>query len=89
MEEDQIEEKEKEIVKESRSHVKFEDIFSYIAFKRYPNDTKDRGLRANIRRACKNYNVIEGALYHKRKRRILYSGERMKLYNKLTLYCLP
>ena len=48
-------------------HYTFEDIFNYICSKRYPDKMKDKGHKANFRRAAKAFAVNNGKLTYLKK----------------------
>lgn len=51
----------------SNQHYAFEDIYNYISSKRYPDNMKDKGQKANFRRAAKAFVVINGKLTYLKK----------------------
>ena len=50
-----------------RQHYTFEDIYNYIGSKRYPDKMKDKGQKANFRRAVKPFAVNNGKLTYLKK----------------------
>ena len=51
----------------SNQHYAFEDIYNYIGSKRYPDKMKDKGQKANFRRAAKAFTVNNGKLTYLKK----------------------
>ena len=46
----------------SSQYYTFEDIYNYIGNKRYPDKMKDKGQKANFRRAARAFAVNNGKL---------------------------
>jgi len=46
----------------SNQHYRFEDIHKYIANNKYPDSMKDKGEKANFRRAAKAFAITNGKL---------------------------
>ena len=53
----------------SNQHYSFHDIYKYVGNKRYPDNMKDRGHKANFRRAAKAFTVKNGKLTFLKKAR--------------------
>lgn len=48
-------------------HYAFGDIYSYVSSKRYPDNIKDKGQKANFRRAANAFSVTNGKLLYAKK----------------------
>ena len=46
----------------SKQHYAFQDIYHFICSTRYPENMKDKGEKANFRRAAKPFAVNDGKL---------------------------
>ena len=51
-------------------HVDLNSIENYIRNKTYPEQLKDKGRKANFRKACKKFTIADGHLTYKGKRRV-------------------
>ena len=51
----------------SNQHYTLDDIYNYIINKRYPDEMKDKGQKANFRRAVKAFFVKNGKLTYLKK----------------------
>ena len=48
-------------------HMDLNSIENYIRNKTYPEKLKDKGRKANFRKACKKFTIADGHLTYKRK----------------------
>ena len=64
-------------------HVDLKAIEAYVRDKKYPENIakKDKGKKANFRKACKNFDIVDGHLAYKNKRRVIFDEERKRLIN--------
>ena len=53
--------------KRQNKHYDFEDIYYYALNKRYPDSIKDKGQKANFRRAAAAFSTRDGQLIYKKK----------------------
>ena len=61
-------------------NVDLNTIEEFVRNKIYPqNIAKDKGKKSNFRKACKKFNIVDGHLMYKGKRRVVYKEERRKL----------
>ena len=51
------------------THVEFIEIYNYLSDKNYPERITDKGMKANFRRACQNFGIVNNELRYKRKRK--------------------
>ena len=70
------------------NHVNFEDIERYIREKVYPSEIgTDKGKKANFRRACNPFTIVDGQLMYNDTRCVIYSKEdRQKIINDIQRY---
>ena len=61
---------------EERGHVDLNSIENYVSDKTYPEKLKDKGRKANFRKACKNLTIADGNLTYKGKRRVIFEESR-------------
>ena len=59
-------------------HVDLNSIESYIRNKTYPEKLKDKGRKANFRKACKKFTIADGHLTYKGKRRVIFEESRKR-----------
>ena len=58
------------------NHVDFNDIMNFLRDHRYPElIQKDKGKKANFRKACKHFTLENGQMLYKRKRLVISSRE--------------
>ena len=57
-------------------HVDLNSIENYIRNKTYPEKLKDKGRKANFRKACKKFTIAYGHLTYKGKRRMIFEESR-------------
>ena len=51
-------------------------IKNFVLSKCYPEDvSKDKGKKANFRKTCKNFKIIDGNLRYKVKRRMIFGND--------------
>ena len=63
-----------------RGHVDLISIENYIRNKTHPEKLKDKGRKANFRKAYKNFTIADGHLTYKGKRRlILYESRKQSI----------
>ena len=61
----------------SHKHVDLRKIENFVRNKCYPEDiSKDEGKKANFRKSCKNFKIIDGHLTYKGKRRMIFDSDR-------------
>ena len=47
----------------------------------YPEDiSKDKGKKANFRKSCKNFKIVDGYLTYKGKRRVTFDNDERESY---------
>ena len=51
-------------------------IEKYIRNKTYPEKIKDKGLKANFRKSCKYFSIVDGHLTYKEKRKVTFENNR-------------
>ena len=65
-----------------RQHYSFEQIYEFVTIAKYPENVKNKGDKANFRRATKPFCVISGKLiYLKRKKDGSVSEVRESFYD--------
>ena len=53
---------------------------NFVRSKCYPEDiSKDKGKKANFRKSCKNFKIVDGRLTYKEKRRVIFDNDRKLL----------
>ena len=57
-------------------HVDLSSIENYIRNKTYPEKLKDKGRKANFRKACKKFTITDSHLTYKAKRRVIFEESR-------------
>ena len=57
-------------------HVDLNSIENYIRNKTYPEKLKDKGRKANFRKACKKFTIANGPLTYKGKRSVIFKESR-------------
>ena len=57
-------------------HVDLNAIENYIRNKTYPEKIKDKGQKANFRKSCKYFSIVDGHLTYKEKRRVIFENNR-------------
>ncbi|XP_076035778.1 uncharacterized protein LOC143021873 isoform X3 [Oratosquilla oratoria] len=57
-------------------HYAFEDIFSFLTTHIYPESLVEKGKKANFRRSCKTFCIVDNKLYYKRKQK---NGDPLKV----------
>ena len=57
-------------------HVDLNSIENYIRNKTYPQKLKDKGRKANFRKACKKFTFADGHLTYKGKRRVIFEESK-------------
>ena len=70
------------------NHYAFQDIFTFISRQAYPDGIRDKGKKANFRRACKPFCIVDNKLYYNRKQK---NGEPLKvqvLWNEQEVKCV-
>lgn len=64
----------------SNKHVDLKKIESFLRSKSYPQEiSKDKGKKANFRKSCKNFKIVDGHLSYKEKRRVIFDNDRKKI----------
>lgn len=58
------------------NHYAFQDIFTFISSHAYPDGLLDKGKKANFRRACKPFCIVDNKLYYNRKQK---NGDPLKV----------
>ena len=48
--------------KSEYTHVEFIEIYNFLSDKKYPERITDKCLKANFRRACKNFEIVHNGL---------------------------
>ena len=54
-----------------KQHYSFEEIYEFVTISKYPENVKDKGEKANFRRATKSFCVISGKLIYLKKRKMV------------------
>ena len=57
-------------------HVDLNSIENYIRNKTYPEKIKGKGQKANFRKSCKYFSIVDGHLTYKEKRRVIFEKNR-------------
>ena len=57
-------------------HVDWNSIEDYIRNKTYPEKIKDKGHKANFRKSCKYFSIVNGHLNYKEKRRVIFENNQ-------------
>ena len=57
-------------------HVDLNSIENYIRNKTYPEKIKDKRQKANFRKSCKYFSIVDGHLTYKEKRRVIFENNR-------------
>ena len=61
-------------------HVDLRKIENFVKSKCYPGDiSKDKGNKANFRKSCKNFKIVDGHLTYKRKIRVIFDSYRKRI----------
>ena len=59
------------------THVDVKAVIEFSRNKTYPKGIlKDKGKKSYLRKACKNFSIVNGDLMYKEKRRVVYEVER-------------
>ena len=64
--------------KDKYIHVDLASVEKYARNKTYPSSIISRGEKANFRRQCRNFNIVDGQLMYKEKRLVITSKERQQ-----------
>ena len=59
-------------------HVDFGDIERYLRENIYPDGIKDKGKKANFRKACKSFSIINGQFMYKSNRLVIDSEKKQQ-----------
>ena len=60
----------------SNKHVDLRKIENFVRSKCYPEDiSKDKGKKANFRKSCKNFKIVDGYLTYKGRRRVIFDND--------------
>ena len=61
------------------NHVNFFEIMDFLRSRKYPeNILKDKGKRANFRKACKHFTLVNGQMFYKHSRLVILSNEEQR-----------
>ena len=64
----------------SNKHVDLRKIENIVRSKCHPEDIlKDKGKKANFRKSCKNFKIVDGHLTYKGKIRVMFNNDRKLL----------
>ena len=70
---------EENVEKRKYVHYEFKDIYDYLVSKKYPDGITCKGEKANYRRACRNFQVIDNELQFMRRQK---DGSVKQVYSK-------
>ena len=61
-------------------HIDLRKTENSVRSKCYLEDiSKDKGKKANFRKSCKNFKIVDGHLTYNRKRRVIFDNDRKLL----------
>ena len=64
----------------NNKHVDFRKTENFVRSKCYPKDkSKDKGEKANFRKSCKNFKIVDGHLTYKGKRKVVFDNDRKRI----------
>ena len=64
--------------KRNYNHVDLNLVESYLRHKKYPDDISNKGEKANFRRACKKFSIVDGQFKFDGNRLVITDEKRRK-----------
>ena len=69
-----------------KQHYRFEEIYEFVSVSKYPDYVKNKGEKANFRRASKSFCVISGKLIYLKRKKDGSVSEVRKMFMYYNIY---